>query len=152
MSRLLFERSFELSFEPVAAEDFEAMFALRMDAMRESLVRLGLGDEQRSRERFTRQFDPARTQYIVRDGERIGFVLLKPVDDHLHLEQLFIKPGAQGGGVGAWVLDWAKSHGQDVTLSALKLSDSNRFYQRHGFEQVGEGEFEIEYRWKAPRT
>ncbi|MCX2861632.1 GNAT family N-acetyltransferase [Paucibacter sp. PLA-PC-4] len=140
-----------LSLESIAAEDFEALFALRMAAMRESLDRLGLGDVQRSRDRFTSQFDAQRTQYILRDGERIGFVLLKPAGDHLHLEQLFIRPGAQGSGAGAWVLDWVKSHGQDVTLSALKLSDSNRFYRRHGFEPVGENELEIEYHWKAPQ-
>ena len=138
-----------LSLESIAAEHFEALFALRMDAMRESLDRLGLGDVQRSRDRFTSQFDAQRTRYILRDGERIGFVLLKPAGDHLHLEQLFIRPGAQGCGAGAWVLDWVKSHGQDVTISALKLSDANRFYRRHGFEPVGENELEIEYRWKA---
>ncbi|MGN6826285.1 GNAT family N-acetyltransferase [Paucibacter sp. M5-1] len=142
-----------LSLASIAAEDFEALFALRMDAMRESLARLGLGDLQRSRDRFTSQFDPQRTQSILREGERIGFVLLRPAGDHLHLEQLFIRPGAQGCGAGAWVLDWVKSvaraHGQDVTLSALKLSDANRFYRRHGFEPVGENELEIEYRWKV---
>lgn len=138
-----------LSLEPITAEDFEALFALRMEAMRDSLARLGLGDLQRSRERFTHQFDAQRTQQILRDGERIGFVLLRPAGDHLHLEQLFIRPGAQGGGTGSWVMDWVKSHGQDVTLSALKLSDANRFYRRHGFEPVGENELEIEYRWRC---
>ena len=141
-----------LSFAPITADDFDALFALRMAAMQDSLARLGLGDGQRSLERFTGQFEPAWMQWVLRDGERIGFTKLKPVDDHLHIDHLFIKPGAQGGGVGAWVLDWAKSHGRDLTLAALKLSDSNRFYQRHGFEPVGEGEFEIEYRWKARKA
>ena len=141
-----------LSFATVVAADFEELFALRMDAMRESLLRIGLGDPQRSRERFMGQFDLEWMQHIVRDGERIGFVQLKPMGDHMHLENLFVRPGAQGAGVGAWVLDWAKSHGQDLTLHALKQSDSNRFYQRHGFVAVAEQEFDIEYRWssKAP--
>jgi GNAT superfamily N-acetyltransferase len=68
------------------------------------------------------------------------------------LVQLFLTPNEQGGGVGKWVLDWAKSHGQDLTLTTLKLSASNRFYQRHGFVQVGEGEFDNEYRWSAPEN
>jgi hypothetical protein len=39
-----------------------------------------------------------------------------------------------------------------LTLTTLKLSASNRFYQRHGFVQVGEGEFDNEYRWSAPEN
>jgi GNAT superfamily N-acetyltransferase len=62
---------------------------------------------------------------------------------------LFLRKDVQGGGVGAWVLDWAKSHGKDITLTTLKHSAANRFYQRHAFEQTGEGEFDNEYRWKA---
>jgi len=138
-----------LSFAPVQAEDFDALFTLRMDAMQESLARLGLGDRQRSLERFTGQFDPACMQWILQDGMRIGFTKLESVGDHLHIDHLFICPGAQGVGVGAWVLDQAKEHRQDLTLSALKLSDANRFYRRHGFEQVGGGELEIDYRWRA---
>jgi len=142
-----------LAFEPVLAEDFDVLFTLRMAAMQESLARLGLGDRQRSLERFTGQFEPEWMRWILKNGERIGFTKLKPSGNHLHIDHLFIRPGAQGGAVGAWVLDWAKgvarAQRQDLTLRALKLSDANRYYQRHGFEQVGEGELEIEYRWKA---
>jgi GNAT superfamily N-acetyltransferase len=141
-----------LHFEPVVAEELESLFALRMDVMRESLARVGLTDLQHSQQRFAMQCESGALQHIVRDGERIGFVQLIPEDDHLHLVQLFIRRNVQGGGVGAWVLDWAKSHGKDVTLGALKHSAANRFYQRHGFEQTGEGEFDIEYRWQAVGT
>jgi GNAT superfamily N-acetyltransferase len=65
------------------------------------------------------------------------------------LVQLFLRSDVQGGGIGSWVLHWAKSHGKDITLTTLKLSAANRFYLRHGFEQTGEGEFDNEYRWKA---
>lgn len=141
-----------LSLAPVAAEDFESMLELRMAALRESLERLGRFDLQRGRERLAAQFEPAAMRHIERDGERIGFLTLKPLADGsgLRLEHLYLRPGAQGQGAGAWALDWVKRHGQDVSLSALKLSDANRFYLRHGFEVVGESEFDIDYRWKAP--
>jgi GNAT superfamily N-acetyltransferase len=139
-----------LSFEPVAEEDLEALFALRMDVMRESLARVGLTNLQHSRERYALQCEGGAMQHILLGGRRIGFVQLIPADDHLHLVQLFLGRDVQGGGVGAWVLDWAKSHGKDLTLTTLKHSAANRFYQRHGFEQTGEGEFDNEYRWQAP--
>jgi len=137
------------SFEPVAVGDFEPMLALRIAALRESLERLGRFDPARARERLKAGFAPQHMQHICADGERIGYVTLRPAGDGLRLEHLYIRPGEQGQGVGSWAMAWIKSHGQDVTLSALRLSDANRFYLRHGFEVVGESEFDIDYRWKA---
>ena len=141
-----------LHLEPVVAADLESLFALRMEAMRESLARLGLTDLQHSRNRYASQCEAGAMQHIVRDGQRVGFVQLVPAQDYLHLVQLFLSPQAQGGGVGAWVLDWAKSHRQEIRLSALKFSAANRFYMRHGFEQVSESELDIDYRWMASGT
>ncbi|MBV8604535.1 MAG: GNAT family N-acetyltransferase [Pelomonas sp.] len=145
-----------LSLAPVQADDFDALFALRMGAMRESLARLGLGDVERSRARFQGQFEPAFMRWIVRTNdagasERIGFTKLQPVDDHLHIDHLFLRADAQGAGAGSWVIEQAQAQGRDITLSALKLSAANRFYLRHGFKQVGEDEYDLQYRWSAPR-
>ncbi len=138
-------------FQPVQAEDFEAMLALRMDALRESLERLGRFDLQRGRERFQAAFAPEFMQHICCGAERIGFLTLRPNGAALKLEQLYVAPEQQGQRVGAWVISWVKDRAraakQDVTLSALKLSDANRFYLRHGFKQVAESEFDIDYRW-----
>jgi GNAT superfamily N-acetyltransferase len=140
-------------FEPVAVDDFEPMVALRIAALRESLERLGRFDPARARERLQAGFAPEHMQHICVDGERIGYLTLRPAGDVLKLEHLYIRPGEQGRGVGSWVLAWikntAKASGHDVTVSALRLSDANRFYLRHGFEVVGESEFDIDYRWKA---
>ncbi|HEX2012168.1 MAG TPA: GNAT family N-acetyltransferase [Roseateles sp.] len=146
----------ELSFEPVVPGDFEPMLELRIAALRESLERLGRFDPQRARERLQAGFAPEYMQHICVDGERIGYVTLRPAADLLRLEHLYVRPGQQGRGVGAWVMDWVKrvagQRRQDVTLSALKFSDANRFYLRHGFEVVGESDFDIDYRWKAPQA
>jgi GNAT superfamily N-acetyltransferase len=148
------------SLEPVAHEDFEAMLALRIDALRESLERLGRFDLQRARERLAKQFDPPAMRHIVRHAsfgaERIGYVTVRPVDDALRVEHLYIRPGAQGQGAGAWAIEQAKmqarAQGRDLTLAALKLSDANRFYMRHGFRPMSEREFDIEYRWQCGGT
>ncbi|MBV8380494.1 MAG: GNAT family N-acetyltransferase [Paucibacter sp.] len=140
-----------LHLEPVRAEDFEALFALRMAAMHDGLARLGPVNIERSRTRFSGQFEPEFMSWIVREGQRIGFTKLQPRDGHLHIDHLFIRPDAQCGGAGGWVLDRAKAQGLDITLSALKLSEANTFYLRHGFVQTGEGELDIHYRWSAPR-
>ena len=146
-----------LSFAPVVQGDFEAMLAIRIEALRESLERLGRFDPARARERLAAGFSPRHMQHIVRDGERIGYLTLRPVPDSvpaaLHIDHLYLRPQHQGHGVGAWALNWAKAQaaaqGCDITLSALKQSAANRFYLRHGFVPVAESDFDVDYRWSA---
>lgn len=147
------------SLAGVTADDFEPMLAIRIEALRVSLERLGRFDPVRARERLAAGFAPEHMRHIELDGERIGFITLRPesgpLPSALHLAHLYVRPAFQDQGIGAWALDWAKAQatGQDfdITLSALKQSAANRFYLRHGFVQVAEAEFDLDYRWFRPR-
>jgi len=138
-----------LRFDAAVLDDAEALVALRIAAMRESLERIGRFDPQRARERFLSSFDPERTRHIVVDGQRLGFVVTTQQPGWLALDHLYIDPAWQGRGIGAGVLAEvfreARALGLPVRVGALKQSDSNRFYQRHGFELVEEGEFDLYY-------
>ena len=141
----------------VAPGDFEAMLAIRIEALRESLERLGRFDPLRARDRLAAGFAPEHMRHIMIDGERVGYITLRPVPHSvpaaLHIVHLYLRLQHQGQGVGAWALDWAKAQaagqGCDLTLSALKQSAANRFYLRHGFVQVAESDFDVDYRWSA---
>jgi GNAT superfamily N-acetyltransferase len=137
------------SLLPAHADDFEALFALRLRAMRESLERIGRYDEQRARARLADGFDPTHTQHIVADGRRVGFVVYKLLSHTLRVNHLYIDPPEQRRGIGRQVLHWicelADRHQVPVELVALKGSAANRFYLRHGFVATGEGEWDIDY-------
>ena len=117
--------------------------------MRESLERLGRFDPQRARDRFLSGFDPAFTRHVLLEDERVGFVVVRPQDDGLLLDHLYLAPRAQGRGVGAAVmasvLADADARGLPVRVGALRGSDANRFYRRHGFELVEQGEWDNLY-------
>jgi GNAT superfamily N-acetyltransferase len=132
---------------PVADADFEAMLALRIDALRESLERLGRFSPDVARARLKSQFRPEWMQHLVVDGERVGYFTVEPREDELRLHHLYLKPAMQGRGIGAWVLDQIKAQGLPITLAALRDSRANDFYRRHGFKVVEEQDFDIEYRW-----
>ena len=142
-----------LAVAPANEDDFEALLSLRMAAMRQSLQRLCRFDPQRARERLGRALEPAHSRHILLGAERVGFVVLLPMLDvrppHLVLDHLYVAPQAQGQGVGNWVmaqvLDEADRRGLPLRVSALRLSDANRFYQRHGFELQHETEWDLHY-------
>jgi ribosomal protein S18 acetylase RimI-like enzyme len=129
--------------------DFDALVAIRIEAMRESLERVGRFDPQRARERLRAGFSAEHTRHIVVAGERVGFVVVRPHDEGLLLEHLYVKPSAQGRGIGTAVLAmvFAEADAQSlpVRVGALRESDSNRFYVRHGFRLAGQAEFDNHY-------
>jgi len=122
---------------------------LRVAAMRDSLERIGRFDAQRARARFLDGFDPALTRHIVHQGRRVGFVVLRPHPGEWQLDHLYLAPGHQGRGIGSAVLAQvfaeADAADQPLRVGALRGSEANRFYQRHGFLLVGDSEWDHHY-------
>ena len=135
--------------EDVIEADFDVLAGLRIAAMRDSLERIGRFDATRARERLRKSFSPQSTQFIVLGGKRIGFYALRECDGHLALDHLYIHPEHQGRGIGSAVLRLllakADLKGLAIKVGALRGSDSNRFYQRHGFRKISEDEWDIYY-------
>lgn len=143
----------DLALAPARDDDFEALLALRLAAMRESLERAGHFDPARARERLSRGYQPAHTRHILRHGELVGFVVVVPRAHDWLIDHLYIHPSAQGEGIGSWVLsqvlDEADAARAAVSVTALKHSEANRLYQRHGFALRAEGEWDSYYQRAA---
>jgi GNAT superfamily N-acetyltransferase len=131
------------------SSDAEALVTLRIEAMRESLERIGRFDPERARQRFLAGFSPEYTRRIQANGELVGFFVVKPHEDGLLLDHLYVHPHHQGKGIGAaallCVLHEAEAKGCSVRVGALRGSPSNHFYARHGFVLVEESEFDNYY-------
>ncbi|NLR76226.1 MULTISPECIES: GNAT family N-acetyltransferase [Leeia] len=139
----------QLQLLPAQDSDFETLLALRIRALRPSLEALGRFDPQRARERFRQAFSPARTLRIELEGSCIGLITVDRSQDPWALEQLYLDPSAQGCGIGSHLLRQLLQEADQaqvtVRVDALRGSDANRFYRQHGFEQIGEGEWDIHY-------
>ncbi|MEO8178103.1 MAG: GNAT family N-acetyltransferase [Deltaproteobacteria bacterium] len=131
------------------SDELEELVSLRIEAMRESLERVGRFDPVRARERFRGSFAPELTRHILWQGERVGFVAVSPAPDGLRLDHLYVAPRHQGSGIGSAVLAIvfaeADAAGLALRVGALRQSDSNRFYLRHGFVRSEESEWDIYY-------
>ena len=68
----------DLVFVPVAASDAEDLASLRVEAMRESLERIGRFDPVRARQRFLSSFLAEHTRAIVLEGQTVGFFVVRP--------------------------------------------------------------------------
>lgn len=138
-----------ISFADARADDAQMLAALRLEAMRESLERIGRFDPERARQRFLGAFTPEYTKHIVLEGERAGFVVVRPCEDGLLLDHLYVHPRFQRRGIGAAVLSAvfadADARALPLRVGALRESASNRFYARHGFALVETAEWDNYY-------
>lgn len=138
-----------ITLAPVQQSDLDNLVAIRIEAMRESLERVGRFDPARARERFVGGFEARDTRYIEASGERVGFVVVKHHPNELLLDHLYVRPSAQGSGVGSAVLSQifkeADAAALPIKVGALKESASNRFYTRHGFQFIESSEFDNYY-------
>ena len=142
-------------FEAAFPEHLDELVRIRIAAMRESLMRIGRFDPDRARERFASGFNPEYTRFINFGGIRVGFLVVKPEPDSLKLDHLYIEPEYQGRGIGGKVLETifsiADQQGLPISVTALRDSDSNSFYQNHGFNLQDETEWDINY-IRLPKT
>jgi GNAT superfamily N-acetyltransferase len=142
-------------YQAAVHDDLEALVALRIEAMRESLERVGRFDPMRARERFAAGFEPSATRHIVVAGQRVGFVVVKLLSTGLLLDHLYLRPTSQGHGIGSAVLRDvladADRRSLPIDVGALKGSAANRFYVAHGFAPVSESEWDVYYR-REPRV
>lgn len=146
----------DIRFSAAQPEDFEALLALRIEAMRESLTRIGRFDPARARARLLAGFSPADTRHIEHEGQRVGFVVTKALRDCLLLDHLYLLPAHQGRGIGhavmTQVLDEAAALNLPVRVCALRESAANRFYLAHGFQLIEQAEFDNTYLRPLPAT
>ena len=144
------------TFQPATEADFPALVSLRILAMRESLERIGRFDPERAAQRFRDTFRPDDTRLVRVGNAMAGCVAWWPQDDAVRIEHFYLPPAFQRRGLGAAVLRRVFAEAGAATeratrfrVAALRRSDANRFYARHCFVPLSQGEWDIEYE-RAP--
>ena len=77
-----------------------------------------------------------RVTLAMEEDKLIGFIALKP--DQNWLDQLFIAPECQGRGVGAQLLNYAKSQMPEgfKLRTGIENNGARRFYNRFGLKEI----------------
>lgn len=150
-----------LRWRPVTAADAEVLVAMRIAAMRDSLMAVGRFDPERARMRFLSSFEPAHCFFIDGAQGAVGFLSLHKQTDGddenhcLRLQHFYLLPEWHGRGWGSQVLRRLLARADrlalPVRLGALRDSPANQFYQQHGFVQTAQEEWDIHY-LRAPAT
>ena len=124
---------------PATAEDFHRLLRIRNQVLREYIEHVRGWDETREEARFRRNFKPDTTRVILSGDCVIGFLGVRPENDHLYMAQAYIIPEYQGRGIGTALIREVLSRGRPVELWVMKLNTgARRLYERLGFRVMRE--------------
>jgi ribosomal protein S18 acetylase RimI-like enzyme len=130
------------TLRPAKADDFELILELRVFGLREHVDRIWSWDDAAQRARFERRFIPAAYQVIVVEGRDVGAMAVEWTASAAFLTDIEIAPEWRGLGLGTAVLRdllaEAGRQGLPVALQVLKGNPARGWYERLGFEIVGE--------------
>jgi ribosomal protein S18 acetylase RimI-like enzyme len=82
----------------------------------------------------------------VADGDIAGMLVLVAQPDHLSLENIAVRPSAQGSGVGSALLELADREAARLGLNEIRLytnitmTENQAWYPRHGYTETHRGE------------
>lgn len=136
-------------------EDADAIADIHTSARREAMPWLPvLHSDDETRGWVAEIVLPNQDVWVAEvDGEVVGYVSINGAE----LNDLYIRPGYQGRGIGTALLEQAKGRSPDeLSLWAFQRNaGARRFYERHGFEAVEltdgadneEKEPDVRYRW-----
>ncbi|MFI5001829.1 MAG: GNAT family N-acetyltransferase [Reyranellales bacterium] len=134
-------------FGPASEAHFEPLLALRVEVMRDHLERVGRFTPERSRRVFRGYFDEPGLRLVLVGDEVAGCVAFRVGAGFITIDSFYLAGRFQNRGLGADILKAllaeADALGKPVRLEVLKQSPADRFYQRHGFVRVGEGEHDV---------
>ena len=141
-------------FSPATPQDIERLVALRVEAMRPALERIGRFDPERARWRLVEHYRPEHTRLIWLGEVFAGCVAYAPDGPgRRKLEHFYLDPALSGQGLGSAVMAalmaQADAAGETVGLTVVRESAANRLYPRFGFVETGRDEVDIFYE-RAP--
>lgn len=129
-----------ITLRPAVEADFEPLLDLSVRVLRADLERLGRFLLSRRRARMRAVFDAGELRVIEQAGARVGCIGVAVAGDHVALHSVYVEPAAQGRGIGAAAVTAALAGTPDlpIRIEVLRESPAHRFWERLGFEKVGE--------------
>lgn len=124
-------------------QDREALYALHGLTLRKHIAAIWGWDETWQRNHFDEHFAPEQIAVIVVGERTVGYTRVEERNEVTYLFMLTVHPDQQNKGIGRRVMERltekADKQAKDTALQVFKINtDARRFYERLGFQVVGE--------------
>ena len=136
-----------VTLRPAEAADVATLRAIAAAAYEPYVPRIGRAPAPMSAD-YAEAVRSRQAWVAVDDGEIAGLVVLVPQPGYLLLENVAVRPAAQGRGVGARLMALAESEGRRLELSEIRLytneamTENLAYYRRLGYTETHRAEQE----------
>ena len=137
-----------LILKKASVDDSEFAYRTKKAAFRKYVEKVWDWDEDEQRQLHERRFASQSFQVIQVSGVNVGVLAIVREPDCVKLNQLFILPEYQNGGIGTacmmGIIEVATAFDLPVRLRVLKVNDrAAAFFQRLGFRSTGESDTHV---------
>lgn len=155
----------EITLRPASEADSEFLLRVYASSRSEEMARVPWSEEQKrtflqmqysSQTQHYRAEHPAATHEIIcLNSVPAGRLYLDRSGDAFHILDITVIPEFRNSGIGTGLLQRimaeAQSNGRPLTIYVESFNPSLRFFERLGFEKVGEQGFHWLLRWSPER-
>ena len=127
---------------PAVAGDVAAIGAIARAAYEIYVTRIGRAPAPMVAD-FAALVAAGEVHVLLAGDAPAGFIVMRPGEDHLFIENVALHPEHQGQGLGRRLLDFAETVARDQDLGALrlytnvKMAENFPFYASLGFVETG---------------
>jgi ribosomal protein S18 acetylase RimI-like enzyme len=95
---------------------------------------------------FKARIEAGQVYVFERNREILGYIVLYPRRDHLHVENVAVFPGHHGHGIGKALLSFAEDHAKRQRLCAVELytnammTENLVYYPKLGYDEISRRE------------
>jgi GNAT superfamily N-acetyltransferase len=120
------------------------------EAVRDATLRIQFEAQRRG---YAEHFPSATTSFLVRRGDRVGWLIVDRSPGAIRVVDIAIVPELRGQGFGSFVLralqDEAARAGVPITLNVQRINvPAIRLYSRLGFEAAGADDLQLHLQWR----
>lgn len=134
------------SLKIATQEDHDFIYNLKKTTMKDYVIKTwGSWDEDLQRVLFGRELRAIEHQIIVINNKKVGIFALNRNEKSIIVEEIQILPEYQSKGIGTLIfldiISNAQKESIEINLRVLKVNSiAQRFYNKLGFEKVGDTE------------
>ena len=134
-----------VTVRPAEPGDVEALRTIAAKAYQHYVSRIGHAPAPMTAD-YPQAVRCRQAWVAVEGGEVIGFAILIAQPGHLLLDNIAVRPDAQGRGIGTRLLDLAEDHARSLHLGEVRLytneamTENLTYYPRHGYVETHRAE------------
>jgi ribosomal protein S18 acetylase RimI-like enzyme len=140
-----FYASAVVMIRPADPGDVDALQAIAVAAYEKYLQRIGRPPAPMTAD-YAQAVRDRRVWAAVQDGEISGFAVLITQPGYLELENIAVRPAAQGRGIGALLLSLAEDRARELGIGEVRLytnqamTENLGYYARRGYAETHRAE------------